>query len=196
MRGPGGISLPAVLATVQAALDGTLNDDSAVVSSLSTDTGDCLGILTSCERPNFGALYSIACQDVLGQIDRSRLDASIDGRQSYAEAFAPVANSIAACDAWPVGGGGASPTGPVTGGVPTMIMRGALDPFSAPMSDVSNAVGPSDNTYLLEVPNQSYNVLGFTECPVAIRNAWIDTPTAPAADTSCLTKIPPIALAR
>jgi pimeloyl-ACP methyl ester carboxylesterase len=182
-----------VLATVQAVLDGTLSGDSAVVSSLSTDAGDCLGILTSCERPNLGALYSIVCKDLAGRIDRSRLDASIDGRPSYADAFAP-GPLIAACDGWPVGGQGPSPAGSLTGGVPTMIMRGALDPFSAPMTDVSEAAAHVGNVFLLEVPNQSYNVLGFRECPVAIRNAWIDAPTSPPADTSCLEQIPAIDL--
>ena len=183
-----------VLSTVRAVLDGTLSGDSAVVSSLSTDAGDCLGILTSCERPNFGALYSIVCKDLAGQIDRSRLDASIDGRPSYTDAFAP-GPLIAACDEWPVGGSGPSPAGSVTGGVPTTIMRGALDPFSAPMTDVSEALAHVGNAFLLEVPNQSYNVLGFRECPVAIRNAWIDAPTSSPADTTCAEQIPAIDLA-
>ena len=69
--------------------------------------------------------------------------------------------------------------GPITGGVPTMIMRGALDPFSAPHTEVSKAVDGSPNTVILEIPNQSYNAIGFTECPVAIRNAWVDAPTSP-----------------
>ena len=46
------------------------------------------------------------------------------------------------------------------------------------------------NVYLVEIPNQSYNALGYTECPRAIRNAWIDAPTAAPADTTCLQSIP------
>jgi hypothetical protein len=76
-----------------------------------------------------------------------------------------------------------------------MIIRGAFDPFSAPLSEVSKAVSGMANVFTLEIPNQSYNALGYTECPVAIRNAWIDAPTAPAADTSCLGGIPSIPLA-
>ena len=149
-------------------------------------------MLDECERPNFGAFYSIVCKDLAGQIDEPRLDASVDGRPSYTDAFAP-GPLLAPCDDWSVPP--AEPArGPVTGGVPTMIMRGALDPFSAPMTEVSQAVAGLGNVFLVEVPNQSYNVLGFTECPGAIRNAWIDAPTFPPADTSCLATIPPIDL--
>jgi hypothetical protein len=55
---------------------------------------------------------------------------------------------------------------------------------------VTAATQGSPNVFVLAIPNQSYNVLGFTECPRAIRNAWIDAITAPPADTSCLAAIP------
>ena len=82
----------------------------------------------------------------------------------------------------------------MTGGVPTLVLRGALDPYSAPLGDVAAATAGAAKVYPLEIPNQSYNVLGYTECPRAIRNAWIDSPTAPP-DTSCLTGIAPPQLA-
>ena len=90
---------------------------------------------------------------------------------------------------------GLPPDGSITGGVPTMIIRGMFDPYSAPIADVDRAIAGSADTYELEIPNQSYNALGFLECPVAIRNAWIDAPTSPPADTSCLSRIPAISLA-
>ena len=67
--------------------------------------------------------------------------------------------------------------------------------LDAPMTDVDRAVRRADNAFVLEIPNQSYNALGFTECRLAIRNAWVDAPTSPAADTSCLGQIPAIKLA-
>ena len=50
------------------------------------------------------------------------------------------------------------------------------------------------NVYVLDVPYQSYNVLGYNECPRAIRNAWIDAITAAPADVSCLQSIPKLNL--
>jgi hypothetical protein len=78
----------------------------------------------------------------------------------------------------------------------SLMSRGvqALVPFSAPMNEVAKATAGASNVYLIDIPNQSYNALGYTECPLAIRNAWIDALTAPPADTSCLAKIPPIEL--
>ena len=45
------------------------------------------------------------------------------------------------------------------------------------------------NTYVVTVPAQTHNVLGFTECSLAIRNAWVDDPEAPPADLSCLANL-------
>ncbi|MBA2314597.1 MAG: hypothetical protein H0V87_04340 [Chloroflexi bacterium] len=87
------------------------------------------------------------------------------------------------------------PAAPITGGVPTLIMRGWLDPFSAPIRDVTAATASVGGVHVLEVPNQSYNVLGYVECPRSIRNAWIDAPARPPADVACLDGIPDIELA-
>jgi pimeloyl-ACP methyl ester carboxylesterase len=179
--------------TVRAVLDGKLTADDQVAVSLASDAGDCLGLLPLCEGMNFGVLYSIVCQDMAPQIDPSRLQTSIAGRPAYADVFDP-SPLLAACDVWPPGHPGTDSAGSVTGGVPTLVFHGAFDPFSAPPSDLGRAVNGIDNVFVLEVPNQSYNAIGFNDCGVAIRNAWIDAPTAPPVDTSCLEQIPPIQL--
>ena len=46
------------------------------------------------------------------------------------------------------------------------------------------------DAYFYEVPNQSYNAFGFSDCPRLIRNAWIDAIAAAPVDVSCLTAIP------
>ena len=174
--GAGGSRAAEVPEAANGVLAGTLDAAGGPVTSLETNVGDCLGLLAVCERPNFGALYSIVCRDLAGRIDESRLEASVDGRPAYADLFAP-SPLLVPCDAWSVPPAGPDPDGPITGGVPTLMMRGSLDPFSAPLPEVATAVGALDNVFEVEVPNQSYNVLGFTECPRAIRNAWIDAPT-------------------
>jgi pimeloyl-ACP methyl ester carboxylesterase len=190
----GGAGAGEVARTVKTVLDGKLSADDQAVISLADDVGDCLGILTNCERPNLGALYSIVCRDFASQVDQSRLQASIDGRAAYADVFDP-GPLLTPCAVWSVGSSPPEPTGPITGGVPTMIIRGAFDPFSTPLSEVSKAVAGLTNVYTLEIPNQSYNAGGFTECPGAIRNPWFDAPTIRPANTSCLGQIPAIPLA-
>jgi hypothetical protein len=46
------------------------------------------------------------------------------------------------------------------------------------MSEVALVTAGAPDVYLVEIPNQSYNALGYTECPRTIRNAWIDAPKA------------------
>ena len=191
--GWGGSQSGLVLPALTSILDGTLRADSPMVSALAAGLTDCIGLLTSCERPNFGALYSIVCSDVAPHVDQASLNAAIGARPAYRDVFAPNP-LLAPCDAWPVRKPGQVPVGSITGGAPTMIIRGALDPYSAPIAEVNRAVAGATNTLELEIPNQSYNALGFLECPIAIRNAWIDAPTSPPADTSCLSRIPPISL--
>jgi hypothetical protein len=36
------------------------------------------------------------------------------------------------------------------------------------------------------VPAQTHNVLGYTECTLTIRNAWVDHPDRAPAETGCL----------
>jgi pimeloyl-ACP methyl ester carboxylesterase len=191
--GSGGGSRAAEMpATVRSVLDGKLGATDQVVISLASDVGDCLGVLAQCELVNFGAVYSIVCRDIAGQIDTSRLEASIDARPAYGDVFDP-SPLLTPCAAWSVGPSGPGPTGLITGGVPVLVLRGALDPFSAPSSEVREATAGLDNVFVVDIPNQSYNALGYAECPRAIRNAWVDAPTAPPADTSCLATIPAIA---
>lgn len=180
--------------TVRAVLDGKLTADGQVATSLASDAADCLGVLPLCEGMNFGVIYSVVCQDMATRIDQPRLRASIEGRPAYADVFAP-SPLLVACDVWTSGHAEPDPVGPVTGGVPTLIFRGVFDPFSSPSSDIGPAVIGMNTVFVLNVPNQSYNAIGFNECGVAIRNTWIDAPTSPPADTSCLGQIPPISLA-
>jgi pimeloyl-ACP methyl ester carboxylesterase len=184
----GGSAAGRALLTVRDALDGKLRTDDPNILALTSDVGDCLGLLTNCELPNLGALYSIMCRDFANQVDESTLAAALDGRAAYADVFSP-SPLIAACGAWDVAAAPADPPGSPTGGVPTFVMRGSLDPFSASAAQVTAAAQGSPNVFVLPIPNQSYNALGFTECPRAIRNAWIDAITSPPADTGCLASI-------
>lgn len=189
LGGGGGNDAGRALETVRDTLDGKLRADDPNVLAIASDVGDCVGILTSCELPNFGAVLSIMCRDFATQVDQGRLTESLDGRPAYADLFSP-SPLVTACPAWSVSPATALVPSSPTGGVPTLVLHGALDPFSASVADVTSATQGSPNVYVLPIPNQSYNALGFTECPRAIRNAWIDAITSPPADASCLARIP------
>jgi pimeloyl-ACP methyl ester carboxylesterase len=188
----GGSDAGRSLQEVRDAIDGSLSGADTGVVALASDAGDCLGLLTSCERPNLGALYSIVCRD-LATPDASTLQPSLDGRPAYTDVFSP-SPLLTPCRAWGVPPAAPFASAGVTGGVPTLVLRGVLDPYSAPTADVVRATAGATNVYALDIPNQSYNALGYSDCPRAIRGAWIDAPTQPPADTSCLNRIPAIQL--
>jgi hypothetical protein len=150
-------------------------------------------MLHECQHADFGAIYSIVCRDLAGHVDHQRLERAIAGRSAYQALFDP-GPLVDACGGWPVGTSDAARPGSITGGVPSLIMRGWFDPLSAPLADVTAAAGPAANTWVLEVPNQSVNAMGFAPCPRDIRDAWIDAPQAPPADTTCLNSIPAVDL--
>jgi pimeloyl-ACP methyl ester carboxylesterase len=189
----GGAGASDVPRTLRAVLDGKLAVDDQLVVSLADDVGDCLGLLPRCPGLNFGVMYSILCQDVATQIDQTRLQAEIKGRPAYVDSFDPNP-LLAACDVWPVGHPEPRPAGPVTGGVPALVVRGTFDPFSSPPSDLLGAVQGMNRVFLLDAPNASYNAGGYQHHACPIRNAWVDAPTVPPADTSCLGQNPVIPL--
>lgn len=188
----GGANVAVALRTIGRVVDGSLDSSDPGVVALASDTGNCLGLLTSCERPNLGALYSIVCRD-MATPNAATLTGTIDGRPAYADVFSP-SPLLTPCKAWGVAPAEPYPGGGVTGGVPTLVLRGVFDPYSASSSTVLQAASGAPNVYPIDVPNQSYNALGYNECPRAIRNAWIDAPTTSPADTSCLARIPLVPL--
>lgn len=188
----GGANTVVALRSVAAVLDGSMAATDSPVVALASDTGDCLGLLANCEGPNLGVLYSALCRDFANP-DAGVLLPSLDGRPAYADMFSP-SPLLAPCQAWNVAPAAPFPGTGVTGGVPTLVLRGEFDPYSASLADVAKAAAGAPTLFTLDIPNQTYNTLGYTECPRSIRNAWIDAPTATPADTSCLAAIPQIDL--
>jgi TAP-like protein len=92
---------------------------------------------------------------------------------------------LAACVAWAVPPGEDSVHQTFGGSVPLLVLAGQFDAF-VPDLLVTQSLSDRRNTYIVRVPAQTHNVLGFTECAIAIRNAWVDHPEAPPADTTCL----------
>jgi pimeloyl-ACP methyl ester carboxylesterase len=180
-----------IVRTTERVLAGTLGPNDGMPNILAVDGGTCIGLMPGCGTMSFGSLYSLTCGSLAPATDQARLEADIAGRPAYADLFAPSA-LLAACDVWPKASAEA-PVGAWPAEMPTLVMRGALDPYSTPLPDVERAIGGPD-TYVYEVPNQSYNSFGEVDCPRLIRNAWIDAPNAPPADVSCLKEIAPILL--
>ena len=190
----GGNNAGFIVRDVLRVLDGRVTATDPLVFALASDPGDCLGLYTGCGRMTFGALYSIVCRDVGPGVDRAAIDQAVRGRHAWARLFDPAV-VLAPCDAWSVapGGTGKAPGSP-TAGVRSLLMSGVFDPFTIPSAQLAAATADDPNATVLEIPNQSYNVLGYTECPRTIRNVWLDLAAGPPPDTSCLGQIGPLNL--
>jgi hypothetical protein len=91
-----------------------------------------------------------------------------------------------ACSGWP-----SATSTRTTARVPTLILFGALDPYVDAPALLGRA---TPTTFVVQVPHQTHNALGFDDCPIAIRNAWVDQPdTAPPA--GCLADMQPLPFA-
>lgn len=190
----GGSDAARVVTDALRVLDGRVTATDPLVVALASDPGDCLGLLPGCDRIAFGALYSIECRDLSPVVDRAAIDQAVRGRQAWAELFAPEV-ILAPCDAWSVAPAVARPaTGWAAASVRALLMHGAMDPYTVPSTTLADVAASDPNASVLEIPNQSYNVLGYTDCPRAIRNAWLDLASGPPADTSCLAQIRPLEL--
>ena len=191
--GAGGGELAAeIVRTTKHVLAGTLSTEDGLASLLAGDGGTCVGLVPACDSMSLGSLYSLVCGSLAPSVDQARLDRDIAGRPAYEDLFGdgPL---VAACEVWPTGSGASKPAAAWPTDVPTLVMRGSLDPYSTPPDDIVGAIG-GPRTYVYDVPNQSYNAFGEVDCPRLIRNAWIDAPDAAPADVSCLGEIAPVDL--
>lgn len=189
----GGQSIPLLPATVFGVLDGRVPE--ATLSIASPITGRaalCVGYRPFCSGSaiSHGTYYSVLCHDEVPFVERGSLASAAGGDPAFQEDF--VSNPyLDVCETWDVGRADPSMHQPVTSNIPTLIFVGEFDPFDSVPQVRAGAVTLS-NASVVEVPGQTYNnPRGFIECPLTIRNAWIDALTSPL-ETSCLRKIPKI----
>ena len=172
-------SLPALLLAVR---DGVLLPDTAAL--LHADADACLGIRPLCSHANSLADYlSAMCPLVTGRSDAATppvLGAkALDLQSSYATA----------CAGWPT----SATSSALPPSLPVLVMAGAFDPFVDPGTLASWGNGP--HTYVVTVPEQTHNTLGFDDCPISMRNAWVDHPDA-APTTQCFASMPRLPFAQ
>lgn len=184
----GGRGIPAMMAMLANADDGRIDPDDPIVESLASDPAACLGIVAQCRYVVAGALYSIVCRDILPRVDRAALDAAVDGRSPAYRALFDPGPVLLACDAWGVEA--ADPEPFQAPSVPALLLRGAIDPFTAPLEGLVDATRGT-SAEVLEVPFQSHNALGYLECPRTVFLTWLDAPSDGLPATDCLREIRP-----
>lgn len=183
LGGDGPANVRELPATIASAADGDVSDQ--VVRILGSDPTLCAGYRPVClDAGSFslGAYLSILCGDDEPLVDLEAVDT--DPRPSVQVVLGDNPY-VAACEAWRVPPADEVVNEQPGGTYPLLVLVGEFDSF-APHAFVAQSLSDRQATYVLEVPAQTHNVLGFADCALTIRNAWIDRPEAPPADTSCL----------
>jgi pimeloyl-ACP methyl ester carboxylesterase len=183
LGGDGPANVHELPATIASAADGDVSDQ--VVRILSRDPTLCAGYRPLClDAGSFslGSYLSILCRNDEPFVDLTALDS--DPRPPV-EVVLGDNPYLAACDPWHVPPADEEVSEPVGGTYPLLVLTGELDSF-VPHASVAQSVSDRQDTHVLQVPAQTHNVIGFADCAITIRNAWVDRPDAPPADTSCL----------
>jgi pimeloyl-ACP methyl ester carboxylesterase len=188
----GGRQLSSLLRSIRAVRDRTVVPDDPLVRLL-TDAGDaCVGYFPDCTNVEDGSWLGTLCAEVVPFMDRPAALSLAAEMPWLAPTFehSPV---FAACDAWAVDPADPAIGAPVASDVPALVLVGQFDPFTGPLPELEVALAGLSNATFLEVPNQSYNVFGFNECPRQVRRGWLNDPTV-RLDTACLADLPPLRL--
>jgi TAP-like protein len=77
---------------------------------------------------------------------------------------------------------------PVHTEVPLLLLVGQFDSYSS-AAEARQVAATLPRAWVVQVPGSTHNALGFSDCPIGIRNAWVQDPTGTPLDTSCLHKL-------
>jgi hypothetical protein len=185
-----------VPATIYGAMRGMNSDVSSIAKLLSDDSDLCIGYEPKCgEEHHFieGAYYSLICRDEVPSEGSSQLEQLADGDPGYVEAYAggPYVDDI--CPPWGVERADPETTDRIASDIPMLIYVGAYDSYGS--AEVTReAVSTLSGAFTVWAPFVGHNAMSTSECYLTIRNAWIETPTAPPG-TSCMAEIPPLRFA-
>jgi pimeloyl-ACP methyl ester carboxylesterase len=184
------LSLSQLPATIAAAARGRIT--APLAAAMDEGSPYCAGYRPLClgvGRQGFslGAYLTVLCRDEVPFIDRGRLSEEIGGDRAYRDVFGHDPY-VAACGAWHVPPADPTVAQPVRVDVPLLMLVGQFDSYSS-AADARDIAATLPRAWVVEVPGQTHNALGFSDCPIGIRNAWAKTPASPPAGTGCLNQL-------
>jgi pimeloyl-ACP methyl ester carboxylesterase len=182
-----GLNLTMLPAVISAAAQGRISPELA--ATMDDVPLYCPGYRPVCigegdEGFSLGSYLTVLCRDEVPFIDRADLSALVRSGPAFAEVFSHPPY-LAACKVWDVPPATPAVHKPVHTDVPLLMLPGQFDSFS-PASEARAVASTLPRAWVVEVPGQTHNTLGFSDCPISIRNAWVQDPTSAPADTSCL----------
>ena len=163
---------------------GVLSPDLARL--VAADPVFCAGYRPLCTGQDgfgLGVYLTVLCRDQLPFVDSAALSAAANGEPAYQTVFVNSPYRTA-CAAWDVPAADPATHESIRTGVPLLLLTGQFDSFSAPAWAQTRA-GRLEHAWAVTVAGQTHNVLGFSECAIATRNAWRQAPMSPPSSDVC-----------
>ena len=157
---------------IAAAANGRL--DPHLLSLAVNDPPFCAGYIPLCQnRPQYslGAFLTDFCEQLPS--DRAALERAIAGRPAYRKVFGESPYQEA-CAIWRVPSAPAKAAAPSL--TPALLLTGEYDSFSRPEWAHAWAKQFRPASWSVSIPGQTHNVLGSSDCAIAVRNAWRNNP--------------------
>ncbi len=151
---------------------------------VASDPPFCAGYRPQClnmERFALGVYLTSLCKEQVPALDEDTLRHAVAGDAASEQVFlrSPY---LEACEFWDTPG---DPPPPMdTSSAALLLIPGQFDSFSRPEWSGTHAAA-SEHAWTFTAPNNTHNTLGYDECALSVRNAWVDAPLQPPDPALC-----------
>lgn len=151
---------------------------------VASDPPFCAGYRPQClnmERFALGVYLTSLCKEQVPALDEDTLRHAVAGDAASEQVFlrSPY---LEACEFWDTPG---DPPPPMdTSSAALLLIPGQFDSFSRPEWSQTHAAA-SEHAWTFTAPNNTHNTLGYDECALSVRNAWVDAPLQPPDPALC-----------
>jgi len=185
-----GLNLTLLPATIAAAAKGRISGPLA--AALEDSPLYCAGYRPLCvgvgdQGFSLGAYLTVLCRDQAPFIDRATLSTAVGNDPAFRE-LVDDHPYLAACKVWGVAPANPVVARPVHTEVPLLLLIGQFDSYSS-AREARQVAATLPRAWVVQVPGHTHNALGFSDCPIGIRNAWFRDPISPPQNTTCLDKL-------
>jgi pimeloyl-ACP methyl ester carboxylesterase len=133
---------------------------------------------------SLGAYLTVLCRDQAPFIDSAARSTAVGNDPAFREVVDDHPY-LAACEVWGVAPASPVVARPVHTEVPLLLLIGQFDSYSS-AGEARDVAASLPRAWVVQVPGHTHNTLGFSDCPIGIRNAWAQDPTSAPQDTTCL----------
>jgi len=157
---------------------------------VANDPPFCAGYRPQClnmELFAHGVYLTSLCKEQVPGLDKATLRSAVGDDAAYEQVFmrSPY---LDACKNWDTPGQRAAPPANLHG-TALILIPGQFDSYSRPEWSQAETE-KHQRVWTFPAPNNTHNTLGYDECGLSVRNAWVKTPHTTPDPTLCATPPP------